>query len=207
MHLLKKDIQSLETTYRINIINSITGIKPANLIGTRAKNNITNLAIFSSVVHIGSNPALIGMFSRPIEKVVRNTLTNILNTKMYTINHVYEKYYKNAHKTSVKYSQEESEFDKCNFNEEYLYNFQAPFVKESNIKIGMKYVEHIDINLNNTVLIIGEVQNITIDDSIVSDNGYLNLENAKSVGISGCNSYYSLKKINDLEYVENKNNK
>ncbi len=207
MHLLKKDIQSLETTYRINIINSITGIKPANLIGTIAKNNITNLAIFSSVVHIGSNPALIGMFSRPIEKVVRNTLTNILNTKMYTINHVYEKYYKNAHKTSVKYSQEESEFDKCNFNEEYLYNFQAPFVKESNIKIGMKYVEHIDINLNNTVLIIGEVQNITIDDSIVSDNGYLNLENAKSVGISGCNSYYSLKKINDLEYVENKNNK
>jgi len=207
LHLLKKDIQSLETTYRINIINSITGIKPANLIGTIAKNNITNLAIFSSVVHIGSNPALIGMFSRPIEKVVRNTLTNILNTKMYTINHVYEKYYKNAHKTSVKYSQEESEFDKCNFNEEYLYNFQAPFVKESNIKIGMKYVEHIDINLNNTVLIIGEVQNITIDDSIVSDNGYLNLENAKSVGISGCNSYYSLKKINDLEYVENKNNK
>ena len=207
MYFLKKDIQSLESTYRINIINSITGIKPANLIGTIAKNNITNLAIFSSVVHIGSNPALIGMFSRPVEKVVRNTLTNILSTKMYTINHVHEKYYKNAHKTSVKYSQEESEFDKCNFNEEYLYNFKAPFVKESIIKIGMKYIDHIDINLNNTVLIIGEVQNITIDDSIVSDNGYLNLENAKSVGISGCNSYYSLKKINDLEYVENKNNK
>ena len=194
MYFLKKDIQSLESTYRINIINSITGIKPANLIGTIAKNNITNLAIFSSVVHIGSNPALIGMFSRPVEKVVRNTLTNILSTKMYTINHVHEKYYKNAHKTSVKYSQEESEFDKCNFNEEYLYNFKVPFVKESNIKIGMKYIDHIDINLNNTVLIIGEVQNITIDDSIVSDNGYLNLENAKSVGISGCNSYYSLKK-------------
>ena len=207
MYFLKKDIQSLESTYRINIINSITGIKPANLIGTIAKNNITNLAIFSSVVHIGSNPALIGMFSRPVEKVIRNTLTNILSTKMYTINHVHEKYYKNAHKTSVKYSQEESEFDKCNFNEEYLYNFKVPFVKESNIKIGMKYIDHIDINLNNTVLIIGEVQNITIDDSIVSDNGYLNLENAKSVGISGCNSYYSLKKINDLEYVENKNNK
>ena len=207
MYFLKKDVQSLESTYRINIINSITGIKPANLIGTIAKNNITNLAIFSSVVHIGSNPALIGMFSRPVEKVVRNTLTNILSTKMYTINHVHEKYYKHAHKTSVKYSQEESEFDKCNFNEEYLYNFKVPFVKESNIKIGMKYIDHIDINLNNTVLIIGEVQNITIDDSIVSDNGYLNLENAKSVGISGCNSYYSLKKINDLEYVENKNNK
>ena len=195
MYFLKNDIQSLDSTYRINIINSITGIKPANLIGTIAKNNITNLAIFSSVVHIGSNPALIGMFSRPVVKVVRNTLTNILSTKMYTINHVHEKYYKNAHKTSVKYGQEESEFDKCNFNEEYLYNFKAPFVKESNIKIGMKYIDHIDINLNNTVLIIGEVQNITIDDSIVSDNGYLNLENAKSVGISGCNSYYSLKKI------------
>ena len=38
---------------RLNIVNSITGIKPGNLIATMSKENETNLAIFSSVVHLG----------------------------------------------------------------------------------------------------------------------------------------------------------
>ncbi len=207
MYLLKEDIENLDFSYRINIINSITGIKPANLIGTISDNNITNLAIFSSVVHIGSNPSLIGMFSRPIKKVPRNTFSNILKTKYYTINHIHENFYKDAHQTSIKFAKNISEFDKCNFHEEYLYNFRAPFVKESNIKIGMKYIEHKYIKLNNTILIIGKVQNITVPDSIISNNGYINLADAKNVGISGCNTYYSLKKINDLDYMENNDNK
>ncbi|MAJ44641.1 MAG: flavin oxidoreductase [Candidatus Marinimicrobia bacterium] len=203
MYLSKNDIENLEFTFRINIINSITGIKPANLIGTISDKGITNLAIFSSVVHIGSNPALIGMFSRPMKKVKRNTFSNILKTQFYTINHVNENIYEGAHKTSIKYGKNISEFKECNFEEEYLNNFKAPFVRESNIKIGMKYVEHKDIKINNTVLIIGEVQNITLPDSAVSSTGYINLENSKSTGISGCNTYYAVKKIKDLSYIEN----
>ena len=144
------------------------------------------------------------MFSRPIKKVKRNTLSNILKTKFYTINHIHESFYEDAHKTSIKFKKDISEFNECNFKEEYLYNFSAPFVRESNIKIGMKYIEHKNIKLNNTVLIIGEVQNITIQDSLISSNGYINLDNANNVGISGCNTYYSLKKINDIDYLENK---
>ncbi len=42
----------------------MTGIKPANLIGTISKNQVSSLAIFSSVVHLGSNPALLGFVLR-----------------------------------------------------------------------------------------------------------------------------------------------
>jgi flavin reductase (DIM6/NTAB) family NADH-FMN oxidoreductase RutF len=62
MYLNKEDILKAERIFRLNLINSITGVKPANLIGTQSKEGNSNLAIFSSVVHMGSNPALVGFF-------------------------------------------------------------------------------------------------------------------------------------------------
>ena len=60
MYLNKDGIQQLEKFKRINLMNSITGISPANLIGTISNDSIENLAIFSSIVHVGSNPPLMG---------------------------------------------------------------------------------------------------------------------------------------------------
>ena len=42
----------------INLMNSITGAKPALLLGTKSISKVSNLAIFSSIVHISSSPAL-----------------------------------------------------------------------------------------------------------------------------------------------------
>ena len=66
MQYTKEDIAALDRISRLKIINSVTGVKPANLIGTINKRGITNLAVFSSVVHLGSNPALLGLISRPV---------------------------------------------------------------------------------------------------------------------------------------------
>ena len=77
MYLDKKEIQKLNKINRLNLINSITGIKTINLIGTVDKNNVANLAIFSSIVHISSDPALIGFFVR---KGRLNVATNINST-------------------------------------------------------------------------------------------------------------------------------
>ena len=56
----KEDIQNLSYLKKINLINSVTGYKPANLIGTKSADNISNLAIFSSVTHYGSAPPIFG---------------------------------------------------------------------------------------------------------------------------------------------------
>ena len=82
-HFTKSNIKDLEKVKRLNIINSITGIKPGNLIGTISKEKITNLAIFSSVIHLGSNPALLGFILRPQERVRRDTYNNILENGSY----------------------------------------------------------------------------------------------------------------------------
>ena len=201
MHLTKKDLEETDRIKKLNIVNSITGIKPANLIGTISKSKTSNLAIFSSIVHLGSNPALVGFIVRSTGKVPRNTYNNILENEHYTINHVGESFVENAHYTSAKFDSEVSEFDACELTEEYLFDFKAPFVKESSIKLGMKYLESIPIERNGTILVIGEVEHIIIPDKALNNKGHIDLAKAEVAGISGLNSYYKLEKIGSFPYA------
>ena len=200
MHLTKEEIQNLDYLKRINIVNSVTGIKPANLIGTISDGK-PNLAIFSSIVHLGSNPALIGFIARPSKEVRRHTLENIKRSGLYTINHVHQLFTEKAHYTSAKFEAGVSEFEKCGLSEEYLQDFDAPFVKESKLKIGMKFLEEISIKLNNTIMVIGEVVHLFIPDDAVLLDGQIDLSILGSTGISGLNCYYSLNKIAEYPYA------
>lgn len=201
MHLTKEGIQAATKVKRLNLVNSITGIKPGNLIGSIDNEGVSNLAVFSSVVHLGSNPALIGFILRPNQEIKRNTYDNLLENKVYTINHIPTSKTQNAHYTSVKFPKEISEFKKCGFNEEYLKGFAAPFVKESAIKMGLSYLESIPIKANNTIMVVGEIQHLIAPDECISEEGYINLEKVKSAGISGLNSYYSFNKLADYPYA------
>ena len=200
MIIENKEIKNLEKVYRLNLINSITGIKPANLIGTRSNKGIDNVAIFSSIVHLGSNPAQIGFVMRPQIHNQSDTYKNIVTTKSYTINHITESIYKKAHLTSVKTSKEE--FDITGLEKEFINPLDCPFVKASPIKIGMKLIKEIDLP-NKCIFIVGEIDLISIDDSLISSEGKINLDIGSVVGISGLDSYYNLKHIESLPYVKN----
>ena len=194
------DIKSMDRIDRLKLINSIAGIKPANLIGTVDAHGHTNLAIFSSVVHLGSNPPYIAFVSRPRTEVTGHTYENIMATGSYTINHVHPDFIKNAHYTSGKFDKAVSEFERCGLTESYIPNVSAPFVAESNFKMAMRFRKVIDIPLNGTVMIIGEVEHLIVpEDGIVE--GDINLEASQSVGISGLNSYYKLEKIGHFPFV------
>ena len=201
MHYTKLEIKDLNRIKRLRLMNSITGIKSANLIGTISESGNTNLAIFSSVVHLGSDPALIGFIMRPNNNVKRDTLNNILETKSFTINHVNSSFAEKANYTSLNFKQNQSEFDYCNLESFYIDNYSSPFVKESKVKIGLKLHEIIPIKSNGCKFIIGEVEHVLIDDSIdLVTEGSVNLEESNSVGVGGLNSYYSMKKIAELPF-------
>lgn len=197
----EEDILQMPKVKRLNIINSITGIKPANLISTIDERNRHNLAIFSSVVHLGSNPALIGFILRPQQKIRRHTYENILENGYYTINHLPNHKTLEGHYTSAKFDKETSEYDVCHFTPEFQYDFPVPYVKESFLKMGLKHVESIPIKYNGTVMIVGKILQVYVAKSSLSEEGYINLEEAKSVGISGLNTYYDLKKIDSYPYA------
>ena len=200
MQLKKEEIEQLERKYRLNLINSISGIKPANLIGTKSLNNQENVAIFSSVVHLGSNPAQVGFIMRPQTEVPRDTYPNILETGFYTINHVSKSFIKKAHFTSAKLEKGVSEFERMRIEREYIADFFAPFVKESAVKIGMKHQESIPLP-NGCIFVIGSVEMLVIPDHVVNGLGQVDLEGCSGVGISGLNSYYSFNKLETFPYV------
>ncbi|MEL6989726.1 MAG: flavin reductase, partial [Bacteroidota bacterium] len=178
------------------------GAKPANLIGSLGEDGNSNLAIFSSVVHLGSNPPFLGIITRPEFEVSRHTLENIRSKKFYSINSVPNSKIKQAHYTSAKFPKGISEFDQCDFQEEYIDEFPIPFVKSASIKIGMSLSEEIHIKSNNTLLLVGRVELIVIKDYFeTAENGMINLEQLNLVAIGGLNAYYSLKEIERLPYA------
>ena len=198
MHITNKEIKTTERIKRLNMINSIAGIKPANMIGTISGKDETNLAIVSSVTHLGSNPPLLGFISRPFGNARRDTFENIMERKVFTINQVHASIIENAHYTSAKFDKGISEFDQCKLTEEYIAGFKAPFVKESFVKFGLKWIETIPIKINKTALIIGEVEHLIIPDNALDDEGFIDFEIVMGIGISGLNNYYGIQKLQKL---------
>ena len=205
MQLSRQQIDQLESRKRANLINSITGIKPANLVGTKSANGVENLAIFNSIVHLGSNPPLIGLIMRPVGEVPRHTYANIKASGHYTINAVPNDKTEAAHFTSAKFEEDESEFEACHFQPRYIGDFDAPFVKESPIKFGLSLVEEIPIRHNGTIFMIGEIMHLFIQDALISKEGYIDLDKVSVAGISGLNSYYDLKMIDTYPYAQKEN--
>lgn len=195
------DIQNMDRIKRLHLINSITGVKPANLIGTVGDDGIENLAIFSSVVHLGSKPPLIGFVLRPHFEFRRDTFSNIQHSGYYTINHVPAGLTEPAHYTSAKFDPEVNEFERCGFESVYLKDFPAPFVAESPVKIGLKKVNEIPIPDNGTILVIGQIELIEVPKTVDKLNGKLNLEQLGVAGISGLNTYYKMTRVGDYPYA------
>ena len=200
MQLEKDKLAELERHYKLNLINSISGIKPANLVGTVSKDGQENVAIFSSVVHIGSNPPQLGIIFRPQEEIPRDTYRNIIETGYYTINHVTASTIEKAHYTSAKLNSDESEFERMKLSSEYIAEFPAPFVGDCVIKIGLKYEESLPLS-NGCIFVIGTVELLVVPDEAVNELGQIDLEISKSAGVSGLNTYYNFIKKDSFPYV------
>ncbi len=194
-------IAEMEKQYRVHLINSLGGFKSVVLVGTADAQQHTNLAIFSSVFHIGANPPLIGLVFRPTPPE-RNTYNNILETGFYTLNHLNESILNQAHQTSARYDKEVSEFDVTGLTAEFKSDFYAPFVAESNIQIGLAFKEKIDITINNTTLIIGEIVQLFVPENAIQADGFLDIEQANTLTCSGLDSYHKTVQLDRLSYAK-----
>lgn len=196
-----EQMMNMEKQERVHFVNSLGGFKSLGLIGTQNKIGQTNLAIVDSIIHIGSNPPLFGMIFRP-GVVERHTLENILETGFYTINHINENIFKQAHQTSARYDREISEFDSTGLNPEYKNDFFAPFVEESHVQLAMEFKEKIELTINNTVLVIGEIKAVYYPEDCLQKDGFLDIEKAASLSCSGLDSYHKTTRIDRLSYAK-----
>ena len=202
LQITTDELKGMARFYRANLINSISGYKPAMLIGTTNTDGKLNLAIFSSVVHLGADPALIGFIQRPVG-VSGDTYRNIIETKQYTINHIHEGIVEKAHYTSAK--TDDSEFELCKLTPEFITGFSAPFVAESKVKMGLEFVEAIPIKHNNTTLVIGELKHLILPENLVAADGNVLLSETNAVCISGLENYHQVQPFATFPYAKLEN--
>jgi len=192
MHFDRTDIDTLEQRYRGNLINCLSGFKPAVLVGTKSTEGQTNLAIFSNLLHLGANPALLGLLVRPAPAgTERHTWENIVATQHFTVNHVNEAIVPQAHQTSARYPRETSEFSATGLTPEWLADYPAPFVAEATVKLGLRLIDQHHFDINHTTLLIGEVQTIHLPSEILREDGSLDLTQEHAVAACGLDSYHT----------------
>ena len=184
----KEEFSKFNKIPRLNLINSCTGYKSANLIATKSADGISNVAVFSSVTHLGSDPALLGFVLRP-NTVPRDTYINIKATEYFTVNAISESMIADAHQSSAAYDASISEFEMTNLEEEYLDEIEVPFVKGSPVRLLCRYLNEYPITENNTIHVIASIEAIYYDDLLEREDKWLQLDKSKIVTINGVDGY------------------
>lgn len=200
-HISKETISQMDKIEKLNLINSCTGFKSANLIATKSIEGITNVAIFSSVTHLGSSPSLIGFIIRP-SAVLRDTYKNIMETGFFTVNHITADMIADAHHTSAHYESGISEFDKTDLEEEYKQGLKIPFVKGSPVQLYCKFVNEYVIKENNTIHIIASIENVFFDEVLEHKDGWLQLDKGNIICLNGADGYFLPTLITRFEYAK-----
>ena len=192
-------LEELPKRERAHLINNLCGLRSANLVGTSDGYN-DNLAIFNSVIHLGSNPPLLGIVFRPLT-VERHTYDNIKETKYFSVNQIIETITANAHHTSAKFENKQSEFEFCNIESLHREGCVVPFVNESNIQILCTYSsEH--LLENNCIFLTANIERFWVKSDSINKSNWLNHEKAASSAIGGLDTYYKVSLIDRYSYAQ-----
>lgn len=201
MLLSSAELEQMEKRYRASFINSLGGFKSANLVGTADKAGHTNLAIMSSAVHLGAHPPLLLLIVRP-DEAERHTLGNIVETGVYSVNHVHESFINAAHQTAARYPKDVSEFAATGLTPLWQPGFAAPFVAEATIRLGLALREHQRMAINGTHIVIGQITSVMVPDECVASDGSVDIARAGTVALSGLDSYHRPQPLRRMAYAK-----
>jgi flavin reductase (DIM6/NTAB) family NADH-FMN oxidoreductase RutF len=201
-HYDLKDLENMERIYKGNLINSITGFKSANLLATISEAGVDNVAVFSSVTHLGSNPAMFSFVQRPLGYGVGHTYENLKSTGKITLNHLNMDLVRRAHQSSAKYPEPVSEFEVLKIEKQTREGFKAPFVKGAGIQLAADYESEYFLKENNCILVICKITDVFINGDYQLEDGFVNLEKAGTVTINGLDGYATANINTRLSYAQ-----
>jgi len=195
------DLDTWSSRKRARAVNSLSGFKSATLVGTTDVQGVHNLSVVSSVVHLGSNPAQMGMVLRP-PGVDAHTYKNFKATGQCTFNHIGVHWVSKAHQCSARYPEEVSEFEAVGLTPCGVEGtWKAPAVEESRVRMGLTLAE--DIILPNAChFMVMDVQWVEVDSTAVAEDGYVDLGTAGTAAVSGLDGYHATTPLGRFSYAK-----
>lgn len=181
-------------------MNSLSGFRPVSLIATINEQGVSNLGVFSNIVHLGADPALIAFINRPRE-AAPHTIRNIEIGGKYTINHIHPAFVEQAHQCSAKYPDGVNEFHEVGLTPEYKDDFTIPYVAESRVQMGMELSEIIPLK-NGTFLVVGNLVNAYVSEEALGNDGFINLAKTDSLVSLGLDGYYQVNPLQRFTYAK-----
>ena len=97
-----------------------------------------------------------------------------------------------------------SEFDQTDLEPEIKQDWKAPYVKGAKIQIGCSYVNEYLIKENDTVLVVGKIEHLYIEDDLLGEDGWVQLDKGDIVTINGLDGYAIPNLIKRFEYAKPK---
>lgn len=200
-----RELEGWPTRRRARLVNSLSGFKSASLVGTADAAGIHNLSVVSSVVHLGSSPAQMGMVLRP-PGADAHTYKNLMASGQCTFNHIGVDWVAQAHQCSARYPVNVSEFEAvgltpCAVNGEW----QAPAVREASIRMGLTLTEDMVLP-NRCRFMVLDIQWVEVVSHALANDGYVDLGAAGTAAISGLDGYHDTRHLGRLSYAKTDRN-
>ena len=201
----REGLQALPSRFRARLVNSLSGFKSANVVGTANEKGQPACCIVSSVVHLGSNPALMGLVFRPPGDDAHNYY-NLMASGHFTLSHIAEDFFQKAHQTSARFKESVSEFEAVGLTPHWHQDqsgsrFQSPAVAESPVRMGLS-VQQDMLLPNGCRFVIGAVEWVDLDSRAQAPDGFVDLSATGTVCIGGLDAYYSTNRLARLSYAK-----
>ena len=94
------------------------------------------------------------------------------------------------------------QFDGVDLTPLFSEKFTTPYGKESRIKIGLKKVEEIPLKINGTRSIIASIQELILENKLISTDGFADLNAAGTITYSQLDAYLGTVKLGRLSYTK-----
>jgi len=169
------------------------GPRPIGFAASISKDGFINLAPFSYFNAFSSNPPVIGISPAYSGKTgkAKNTLTNILETKEFTLSVVSHDIVEQMNICSAEFPKEVNEFDKSGLNQYKSKIINVPGVAESPIIMECKFIQHIEISSlpAGGNLLLGEIVQFHTKKEIYNNEDKIDPEKIDQVARLGLNWY------------------
>ena len=197
----RKELDTWPSRKRARTVNSLSGFKSATLVGSADAMGGHNLSVVSSVVHLGSNPAQMGMVLRPPGEDA-HTYNNLLAMGQCTFNHIGVEWVTKAHQCSAQYPADISEFEAvgltpCGEQGEWM----APAVQEAGVRMGLTLTEDMVLP-NRCHFMVLDIQWVEVVSKALAKDGYVDLSAAGTAAISGLDGYHDTRHLGRLSYAK-----